>query len=124
MTGHDTRLLVVARGVASKLKDLSRQVLEDGSKVDRSASTNTLCVVALLQQTMNTPDWELHCERHAMQPSVMCTALTDKSEMIRTTSFRGTRLRLRFGISTSLARLAADFARFSLACHRLKSAES
>ena len=60
MTWYDTRLLVIARGIPSKLKNLRSQVLEDSSEIDRSTSTNTLCVVALLQQTVNTPDWELH----------------------------------------------------------------
>ena len=36
VAGDDTGLLVVARGVASQLEDLSRQVLEDSREVDRS----------------------------------------------------------------------------------------
>jgi len=62
MTWYDTRLLIIARSIPSKLKNLCSQVLEDSSKVDRSTSTNTLCVVALLQQTVNTPDGKLHCK--------------------------------------------------------------
>jgi hypothetical protein len=34
VTGHDTLLLVVAGSVAGELKDLSREVLEDGGEVD------------------------------------------------------------------------------------------
>ena len=34
MTGDDAGLLVVTRGVASQLEDLSSQVLKDGCKVD------------------------------------------------------------------------------------------
>ena len=36
MPGDDTGLLVVTGGVASQLEDLSSQVLEDCSEVDRS----------------------------------------------------------------------------------------
>jgi hypothetical protein len=34
VTGHNTLLLVVAGSVAGELKDLSREVLEDGGEVD------------------------------------------------------------------------------------------
>ena len=37
MTRDDTRLLVVAGGIASQLEDLGSQVLENGSEVDGSA---------------------------------------------------------------------------------------
>lgn len=60
MTRDDTGLLVVTSGVTSKLEDLSRQVLKDGSEVDWSTSTDTLSVVALSQQTVDTTDRE--CE--------------------------------------------------------------
>jgi hypothetical protein len=58
MTGDDTGLLVVASGVTSQLEDLSRQVLKDGSEVDGSTSTDTLGVVSLPQQTVDTSDGE------------------------------------------------------------------
>ncbi len=58
MTGDDTRLLVVASGVASQLEDFSGQVLEDGSEVDGSAGTDTLGVVALAEETVDTADGE------------------------------------------------------------------
>ena len=60
VTGNDTGLLVVASGVASKLEDFGSQVLEDGSEVDGSASTDTLCVVALAEETVDTANGE--CE--------------------------------------------------------------
>lgn len=60
VTGDDTRLLVVASGVASQLEDLGCEVLENSSEVDGSTGTNTLSVVALSQQTVDTTDWE--CE--------------------------------------------------------------
>ena len=37
MTGNDTGLLVVTRGVASQFENLSGQVLEDGCEVDGRA---------------------------------------------------------------------------------------
>jgi hypothetical protein len=58
VTGDDTGLLVVASGVASKLEDLSSQVLEDGGEVDGSAGTDTLGVVALAEETVDTTDRE------------------------------------------------------------------
>ena len=59
MAGVDPLFLVVTGGVASQLKDLSSEVLHDGSQVNRGASTDTLGVVAGLEQTVNTTDWEL-----------------------------------------------------------------
>jgi hypothetical protein len=58
MTGDDTGLLVVAGSVASQLEDFGREVLKDGSEVDGSTSTNTLSVVALAEQTVDTADGE------------------------------------------------------------------
>jgi len=58
MTGDDTSLLVVAGSVASQLENLSCEVLEDGSEVDGSAGTDTLSVVALAEQTVDTTDRE------------------------------------------------------------------
>ena len=59
VSGNDTGLLVVAGGVASKLKDLSAEVLEDGGDVDRGTSTNTGGVAALLQVAADTANREL-----------------------------------------------------------------
>lgn len=58
VTRDDTGLLVVTSGVASKLEDLSSQVLEDSGEVDGSASTDTLGVVALAEETVDTTDRE------------------------------------------------------------------
>lgn len=58
VAGDDTGLLVVAGGVASQLEDLSSEVLEDGSEVDGGSSTDTLGVVALAEQTVDTTDRE------------------------------------------------------------------
>lgn len=58
MPGNDTGLLVVASSVACQLENLGSQVLEDGSQVHRSTGTDTLSVVALPEQTVNTTDGE------------------------------------------------------------------
>jgi hypothetical protein len=58
MAGDDTGLLVVAGSVSGQLEDLSRQVLEDGSEVDGCTGTDTLGVVALAEQTVDTADGE------------------------------------------------------------------
>lgn len=58
VTGNDTGLLVVAGSVASKLENLSGEVLEDSSEVDGGTGTNTLSVVALAEKTVDTTDGE------------------------------------------------------------------
>jgi sugar (pentulose or hexulose) kinase len=58
VTGNDTGLLVVAGGVSSQLENLSSEVLEDGSEVNGSTGTDTLSVVALAEQTVNTANGE------------------------------------------------------------------
>ena len=58
MTGDDSGLLVVSGSVASQLEDLSSEVLEDGSQVDWGTSTDTLSIVALAEETVDTTDWE------------------------------------------------------------------
>lgn len=60
VTGHDTRLLVVTGGVTGELEDLSSEVLEDSGEVDWCSGTDTLGVVALLEETVDTTngDWE------------------------------------------------------------------
>jgi hypothetical protein len=59
MTGDDPGLLVVTGSVASKLKNLSREVLHDGSQVHGGTGTDTLCVVTLAEMTMDTTNGEL-----------------------------------------------------------------
>jgi len=58
MTRDDTSLLVVTSSVAGQLKNFGSQVLENSSEVDGRTSTNTLGVVALAQQTVDTADGE------------------------------------------------------------------
>ena len=55
----DSRLLVVAGSVAGQLEDLSRQVLEHSGQVDWRTGTDSLGIVTLTEQTVDTTDWEL-----------------------------------------------------------------
>ena len=59
VAGDDPGLLVVPGSIASQLEDLSRQVLHDSGHVDRGASTHTLSIVALPQETVDTSHREL-----------------------------------------------------------------
>jgi hypothetical protein len=58
MSWDDTGLAVVTSSVTGQFENFGSEVLEDGGKVDWSTSTNTLSVVALSQETMDTTDWE------------------------------------------------------------------
>lgn len=55
----DPLLLVVTGSVSSKLEYLGGEILHDCSEVDWSASSNSFCVVASLQQTVNSANREL-----------------------------------------------------------------
>ena len=55
----DTDLLVVTSGVPSQLKDLSSQILENGSEVNGGTSSDTTSVAARLQLGVNTSNGEL-----------------------------------------------------------------
>jgi hypothetical protein len=59
VAGDDPGLLVVTGSIASQLEDLSSQVLHDGGQVDRGTSANTVSVVALAEQTVDTANREL-----------------------------------------------------------------
>ena len=59
VTGNDPGLLVVTSGVTGQLEDLSCQVLHDGGHVHGGTGSDTLSVVSLPQQTMDTSDGEL-----------------------------------------------------------------
>lgn len=58
MPGNDTGLLVVTGGVSGQLENFGSQVLENGSQIDGSTSSNSLGVVALPQESMNSADWK------------------------------------------------------------------
>ncbi len=59
MTGNDTGLLVVTGSVSSQFEDFSSEVLKDGSEVNGGTGTNTLSIVALSQETVDTSNGEL-----------------------------------------------------------------
>ena len=59
MSWDDSGLLVVTGSIASQLKDLSSKVLHDSSQVDGGTSSNTLSIVALAEETVDTANWEL-----------------------------------------------------------------
>ena len=58
MTGNDTGLLVVASSIASQFEDLSGEVLEHSGEVNGSTGTDTLSVVALAEETVDTTNGE------------------------------------------------------------------
>ena len=59
VTRHDPRLLAIFSSVASKLKHLGCQILEDGGKVDWSTSADTAGGFLLLEESANSSDGEL-----------------------------------------------------------------
>ena len=59
MTGDDPGLLVVTGSIASELKDLSSEVLHDGSEVHWGTSTYTFSIVSLAEKTVDTSNWDL-----------------------------------------------------------------
>ena len=59
MTGDDPGLLVVTGSIASELKNLSSEVLHDGSEVHWGTSTYTFSIVSLAEKTVDTSNWEL-----------------------------------------------------------------
>ena len=79
MTRDDTGLLVVTGGIASKFEDFSCEILEDSSKVNWSTSTDTLSVVALAQETVDTTDRE--CETCLGGSSRLCISMDHETEI-------------------------------------------
>ena len=59
VSGNDSGLLVVTGSVTSELEDLSGEVLEDGSEVDGSSGTNSLSVVSLSEESVDSTNGEL-----------------------------------------------------------------
>jgi hypothetical protein len=96
VTRNDTGLLVVTSGVTSKLKNFSSEVLENGSEVHGGTGTDTLSVVALAEQTVNTTNGE-------GQTSLRRTAGIDISMSRRRKSAIVNNLRLRVLAAASLA---------------------
>ena len=59
VTGDDPGLLVVTSSVAGQLEDLSGEVLHDGGHVDGGTGSDTLGIVTLPQETVDTSNGEL-----------------------------------------------------------------
>lgn len=58
MTGDNAGLLVVASGIASQLENFGSEILQDSGEINWGTSTDTLSIVALPQQTVDTADGE------------------------------------------------------------------
>ena len=56
---HVPLLLVITRGVARQLENLSGEIFKDRGEVDGCTSTDTLRVVPALEHTVDTTDGEL-----------------------------------------------------------------
>ena len=72
MSGDDSGLLVVTGGVTGQLEDLSSEVLEDGSQVDRGTSTHSLGVVAFAEESVDSANGEL---KSSAAGSALCLSL-------------------------------------------------
>merc|ERR1719222_1234862 len=59
VAGDDARFLVVPGSVPSQLQDLGGQVLHHSGHVDRCARAHPLSVVALPEEPVDSPHWEL-----------------------------------------------------------------
>ena len=59
VTWDDSGLLVVAGSVSSQLENFSAEVFQNSGEVDWCASSYTLRVVSISEETMNTTDGEL-----------------------------------------------------------------
>jgi len=85
MTGNDTGLLVVTGSVTSQLEDFGREVFENGSEVDGSTGTNTLSVVTLSEETVDTSNWE--CETGFRRTRLRVLAATSLSSRFTSSHF-------------------------------------
>lgn len=78
VTRNDTALLVVASGVARKLEDLRRQVLEHRSKVDRGTRPNALRIPSRAKEACDTSNGELQPSfggtRHRLDTRLLATS--------------------------------------------------
>jgi len=97
MTGDDASLLVVTGSVAGQLEDFSGQVLHNGSQVDGGTSTDTLSIVSLAEETMNSANGELESStvgaRLALPLDLTSLASTghDEFELVGKTGENGVR---------------------------------
>ena len=72
MSWDDSGLLVVTGSITGQLEDLSSEVLEDGSQVDRGTSTHLLSVVAFAEESLDSADREL---KPGTAGSALCLSL-------------------------------------------------
>jgi hypothetical protein len=56
VSGYDTGLFVVSGSVTCEFEDLGSEVLEDSGEVDGGTGTDSLGVVSLLQESVDTTD--------------------------------------------------------------------
>lgn len=59
MSWDDPGLLVVAGSVSCQFEDLCCKILHDGCQINWCPCSDTITIVALSQETMDTTDWEL-----------------------------------------------------------------
>ena len=72
MSRDDSGLLVVTSGISGQLEDLSSEVLEDGSQVDRGTSTHPLSIVAFAEESVDSANGEL---KSSAAGSALCLSL-------------------------------------------------
>ena len=72
MSWDDSGLLVVTGSITGQLEDLSSEVLEDGSQVDRGTSTHSLGVVAFAEESVDSANGEL---KTSAAGSALCLSL-------------------------------------------------
>ena len=72
MSWDNSGLLVITSSIASQLEDLSSEVLEDGSQVDRGTSTHSLSVVAFAEESVDSANGEL---KSSAAGSALCLSL-------------------------------------------------
>jgi hypothetical protein len=106
MTGDDAGLLVVASSVAGQLEDLSGEVLHDGSQVHGGTSTDTLSIVSLAEETMDTSHGELESStvgaRLALSLDLASLATTRHVVSLRWKNAKNTKKRADIGELPSL----------------------
>ena len=79
VAGYNAGLLVVASCIASKLKDLSSEVLKDGGQVDGSTGTDTGGELALLQKAADTGHRELKSSLGRLRSGLLASSTSSLS---------------------------------------------
>ena len=65
MSWDYSRFFAVLGGVASKLENLSCEVLKNGSKIDWGTGSNSAGISSLLKESGESTDWELKSGSHS-----------------------------------------------------------